>query len=128
MAFSNNKPSATGEQQPAADSAGNVTRLGWRVKFGKTRRHLHGARLALEFIRTPPLRRQTVARKPLNPTSSKKDPKVTKKGAPPNEQDSKRRLGTFVTAGEHSRQGGRSTGIVGQTKQKNKTDKKGGKK
>ncbi len=69
-----------------------------------------------------------MARKPLNPTSSKKDPKATKKGAPPNEQDPKRRLGNFTTAGEHARQGGRSTGIVGQTKQKNKTDKKGGKK
>lgn len=45
-------------------------------------------------------------------------------GAPPNEQDSKRRLGNFAAAGEHPRQGGRSTGIVGQTKQKNKTDKK----
>jgi|GEM_PF-5625380 len=47
-----------------------------------------------------------------------------KGGAPPNDQDAKRRLGNFVGAGEHARQGGRTTGIVGQTKQKNKTDKK----
>lgn len=45
-------------------------------------------------------------------------------GAPPNDQDAKRRLGNFAGAGEHPRQGGRTTGIVGQTKQKNKTDKK----
>jgi hypothetical protein len=46
------------------------------------------------------------------------------KGAPFNEQDPKRRLGNFTGAGEHARQGGRTTGIVGQTKSKNKTDKK----
>ena len=40
-----------------------------------------------------------------------------------NEQDLKRRLGNFGGAGEHPRQGGRTSGIVGQTKQKNKTDK-----
>ncbi|QDU29122.1 hypothetical protein ETAA8_42290 [Anatilimnocola aggregata] len=45
-------------------------------------------------------------------------------GAPPNQQDIKRRLGNFTTAGEHARQGGRTAGIVGQTKQKNHTDKK----
>jgi hypothetical protein len=45
-------------------------------------------------------------------------------GAHFNEQDVKRRLGNFVGAGEHARQGGRTTGIVGQTKQKNRTDKK----
>ena len=44
-------------------------------------------------------------------------------GAPFSEQDPKRRLGNFAGAGEHARQGGRTTGIVGQTKQKNKTDK-----
>lgn len=46
-------------------------------------------------------------------------------GAPPNEQDPKRRLGNFTGAGEHARQGGRTSGIVGQTIQKNKTDKRG---
>ena len=46
-------------------------------------------------------------------------------GAPFNEQDPKRRLGNFVGAGEHARQGGRQAGIVGQTRQKNRTDKRG---
>ena len=45
-------------------------------------------------------------------------------GASFQEQDAKRRLGNFATTGEHARQGGRTTGIVGQTKQKNSTDKK----
>jgi hypothetical protein len=44
-------------------------------------------------------------------------------GAPFSEQDAKRRLGNFGGTGEHPRQGGRTTGIVGQTKQRNKTDK-----
>jgi hypothetical protein len=48
-------------------------------------------------------------------------------GAPTNEQDAKRRLGNYGGAGEHPRQGGRTSGIVGQTKQKNKTDKGGSK-
>jgi hypothetical protein len=45
-------------------------------------------------------------------------------GAPFNEQDPKRRLGNFTGAGEHSRQGSRTAGIVGQTKQRNHTDKR----
>lgn len=45
-------------------------------------------------------------------------------GAPVNEQDPKRRLGNFGGAGEHPRQGGRTSGIVGQTKQRSRTDKK----
>jgi hypothetical protein len=49
--------------------------------------------------------------------------KKKQNGAPLNEQDSKRRLGNFSGAGEHPRQGGRTSGIVGQTKQRNKTDK-----
>lgn len=56
--------------------------------------------------------------------ASKKRAKA--KGAPFNEQDPKRRLGNFNTAGEHARVGGRTTGIVGQTKKKSKTDKKSG--
>ena len=40
-----------------------------------------------------------------------------------NEQDVKRRLGNFGGAGEHPRQGGRTSGIVGQTKRQNKTNK-----
>ncbi len=49
-------------------------------------------------------------------------------GANPNEQDPKRRLGNFAGAGEHARQGGRTSGIVGQTKQRGRTDKKQSKK
>jgi hypothetical protein len=45
-------------------------------------------------------------------------------GAPFNEQDPKRRLGNFTTAGEHSRVGGRTSQIVGQTKKKFATDKR----
>ncbi|WP_254512568.1 hypothetical protein [Anatilimnocola floriformis] len=62
-----------------------------------------------------------MTRKSLNAKPATND--SLKRGAPPNEQDEKRRLGNFSSAGEHPRQGGRSTGIVGQTKQKNKTDK-----
>jgi hypothetical protein len=40
-----------------------------------------------------------------------------------NEQDPKRRLGNFSGAGEHPRQGGRTSGIVGQTKKRNHTDR-----
>jgi hypothetical protein len=55
---------------------------------------------------------------------SNKDAKAVPHGAPINEQDVKRRLGNFSGAGEHPRQGGRTTGIVGQTKQRNKTEKR----
>jgi hypothetical protein len=44
-------------------------------------------------------------------------------GAAFNEQDPKRRLGNFGGAGEHPRKGSRTAGIVGQTKQRNRTDK-----
>jgi len=43
-------------------------------------------------------------------------------GAPTQQHDEKRRLGNFTGAGEHSRIGGRTTGIVGQTKRRWKTD------
>jgi hypothetical protein len=46
-------------------------------------------------------------------------------GAPFNELDPKRRLGTFSGAGEHPRKGGRTVGIVGQTRQRNHTDRRG---
>lgn len=62
----------------------------------------------------------TAKQRTLNPAKAKKAPA----GVPFNDQDTKRRLGNFTTAGEHARQGGRTTGIVGQTKQKNSTDKK----
>jgi hypothetical protein len=45
------------------------------------------------------------------------------KGAPFSEQDPKRRLGNFSGAGEHPRQGGRTSGIVGQTTKRTHTDK-----
>jgi hypothetical protein len=43
-------------------------------------------------------------------------------GDPFNDQDKKRRLGNFTTAGEHARVGGRTSGIVGQTKKTFRTD------
>jgi hypothetical protein len=62
----------------------------------------------------------TVKKRTLNPSGAGR---VTR-GAPATDQDPKRRLGNFEGAGEHARVGGRTTGIVGQTKQKNKTDKR----
>jgi hypothetical protein len=59
---------------------------------------------------------------------AKKTKRITKPtvagGAPFSEQDPKRRLGNFAGAGEHPRQGGRTSGIVGQTKQRGRTDKR----
>jgi len=54
-------------------------------------------------------------------------PAARKPGAPSGpgqEQDAKRRLGTFTTAGEHARVGSRTAGIVGQTKRAFQTDHK----
>ena len=65
-------------------------------------------------------KKQSSAKKP----SSKAALDENAAGAPFNDQDPKRRLGNFGGAGEHPRQGGRTSGIVGQTKQKNSTDKK----
>jgi hypothetical protein len=45
-------------------------------------------------------------------------------GAPASEQDPKRRLGNFASAGEHAKRGSRTAGIVGQKKSQNKTDKR----
>ena len=45
-------------------------------------------------------------------------------GVPGSEHDPKGRTGNFETAGEHARVGGRTSGIVGQTKQKFQTDKR----
>jgi hypothetical protein len=58
----------------------------------------------------------TVKKRTLNPAGD------MPRGAPFQEQDVKRRLGNFQTAGEHARVGGRGTGIVGQKKQKFSTD------
>jgi hypothetical protein len=64
--------------------------------------------------------KSTVKKRSLNPSGKGR----MVRGAPMTEQDAKRRLGNFEGAGEHARVGGRTTGIVGQTKQKNKTDKR----
>jgi hypothetical protein len=42
---------------------------------------------------------------------------------PGSEQDTRRRLGNFTGAGEHARVGGRTSGIVGQTTKRSRTDK-----
>ena len=55
--------------------------------------------------------------------SSRKHDQVPQPGIPGSQQDAKRRLGQFQGAGEHARVGRRNAGIVGQTKQKNSTDK-----
>jgi hypothetical protein len=61
----------------------------------------------------------TVKKRSLNATPGGKTV-----GDPFNDQDLKRRLGNFESAGEHSRVGGRTSGIVGQTKQRFRTNKK----
>lgn len=60
------------------------------------------------------------------PARSKKTPakKAGQSKAPGQEQDAKRRLGDFTTAGEHARVGSRTAGIVGQTKRAFRTDNK----
>jgi hypothetical protein len=68
---------------------------------------------------TGPVAKPTVEKRALN-VAQKKQPS---RGAPFNEQDIKRRMGNFTGAGEHARRGGRTSGIVGQTKQKLHTDK-----
>ena len=59
-------------------------------------------------------------------TKSSRQSTLSKKpvGAPFSEQDPKRRLGNFTGAGEHSRKGSRTAGIVGQTKKRNHTDRR----
>jgi hypothetical protein len=49
---------------------------------------------------------------------------IPTKAMPGSEQDSKRRLGNFTSAGEHARIGGRTSGIVGQTTKRGRTDKR----
>lgn len=51
-------------------------------------------------------------------------PLTDRTGAPVSDQDVKRRLGNFSGAGEHARQGSRTSGIGGQTKQRFRTDNK----
>jgi hypothetical protein len=84
-----------------------------------------------------PRRNSVAKKKAANAKTTKAKAKGTKRklnealigsGAAVNEQDPKRRLGNFGGAGEHPRQGGRTSGIVGQTKQRSRTDKKQSKK
>ena len=63
--------------------------------------------------------KSTVKKRTLNPPGGSKK---AGRGAPFNDQDAKRRLGNFEGAGEHPRQGGRTTGVVGQTKSQFRTD------
>jgi hypothetical protein len=69
---------------------------------------------------SPASAKASVKKRSLNATGTGKPPA----GDPFNNQDAKRRLGNFTTAGEHARVGGRTTGIVGQTKQRTRTDKR----
>jgi hypothetical protein len=66
----------------------------------------------------PPAKNVTAKRSPRKIVAKKNE------GAPFNEQDPKRRLGGFSGAGEHPRQGGRTSGIVGQTTKQVHTDKR----
>jgi len=68
--------------------------------------------------------KNTQATKSKSKNRSPNTPFGNKSGAPFNDQDAKRRLGNFGGAGEHPRQGGRTSGIVGQKKQQNRTDKR----
>jgi hypothetical protein len=49
---------------------------------------------------------------------------VQTNAAPGGDKDIKGRLGNFTAAGEHARIGGRTSGIVGQTTTRNRTDKR----
>ena len=55
--------------------------------------------------------------------TNKKSNQIASNGVPGSQQDAKRRLGNFEGAGEHPVKGSRTSGIGGQMKQKNSTDK-----
>jgi hypothetical protein len=81
------------------------------------------------FIEEDSVAKKNAAKAKTTKTKVKRTKKQLKEapvgsGANPNEQDPKRRLGNFAGTGEHARQGGRTSGIVGQTKQRGRTDKK----
>jgi hypothetical protein len=76
-----------------------------------------------------------MAKKKAKPSSAKKSSvkrrsstirgsQVPTDAMPGGEQDVKRRLGNFSGAGEHARIGGRTSGIVGQTTKRSRTDKR----
>jgi hypothetical protein len=68
--------------------------------------------------KSQPAVKATVKKRSLNVGS----PKPAKGDAFSN-QDPKRRMGNFESAGEHARVGGRGSGIVGQTTRRFRTDK-----
>ena len=59
--------------------------------------------MALKKVKSQSAAKPTVKKRTLNWSGSKKA-----KGAPASEQDPKRRLGDFTTAGEHARTGSRN--------------------
>jgi hypothetical protein len=61
--------------------------------------------------------KSTVKKRSLNVGPAKGSP-----GDPFSNQDTKRRMGTFESAGEHARVGGRTSGIVGQTTKRFRTE------
>jgi hypothetical protein len=63
--------------------------------------------------------KSSVKRRTLNQTAAS-----SRIGMPGQDQDPKRRLGTFSGRGEHARIGGRTSGIVGQTTKDFGTDNK----
>jgi len=76
----------------------------------------------------PPAATKKTAQSPAKPTVKKRTLNAPNagppaKGAPAAQQDIKRRLGNFTTAGEAPRKGGRN-GIVGQTTKQFNTDNK----
>lgn len=68
-----------------------------------------------------PTKAKTAAKRPSKTLSRSQ---VPTKAVPGGEQDAKRRLGNFTAAGEHARVGGRTSGIVGQTTKRGRTDKR----
>lgn len=66
----------------------------------------------------PATTKSTVKKRSLNATAGA----GPKSGDAFNDQDKKRRLGNFESAGEHARVGGRTSGIVGQSKQRFRTE------
>lgn len=67
------------------------------------------------------VQKSTAKKRTLNPSGGSRS-KTT--GQPFQEQDPKRRLGNYESAGEHARVGGRRSGIVGQTTKRFHRDRK----
>jgi hypothetical protein len=82
------------------------------------------------------IKEMAMAKVKANPMSAKKSSvkrrsrmvtgsQIPSDAVPGGVQDPKRRLGNFSGAGEHARIGGRTSGIVGQTTKRGRTDKRG---